>query len=1167
MASRCRFVLAVLAVLLLAVPALADQVQIRVATHEGYARIAFDWPKAVGYETHLDGTTLTIHFDRPLSAPLDMLPSGLKEYIASAKAADDGKSVVVELRRPMDVKAFTVRQTIVAIDISTLAAPATAGPKPDAKPPEEKTADAAKPDSAAKPAAPKPEMRQADAASAEKPAADKPSDAKGADDQRKAETAKPAPQRSVAVGVSVKKIKGGTRVAFRWPERVDYDFAAKDGAARLTFKAPGTIDPARLAAAMPELAPKVAAQDGGPSVVLTVPDGVSITPLRDGNDVVVEIIGKPKKVETAAEPPARRQKEPAKEVTAPAMLAPAAVAEGAPAKGAKKKETPAKQSAASKDAKTKETSARDAAKDAGNRDVAATDALPPAPVKSAATIDVRFSADGDTSSLRFDWPMATGAAVYRRGSAIWIVFSAPTRLELSEPRAHGQQVFRSLDQLALSEATVLRLVARDGLNPSVRRVGTSWIVDLKTQPVQTDAPIVFEARPTASPPDVEVRVKQAGAPLRLHDPDVGDSLIVVPVADIGRGVDALQGFIDFRALPSVQGVVIHPAADDLVVRADADGVEITRPTGLTLSSERDRLLGRSLDNSHRLFDFEAWRGSDDDFLKRRSLLERAVVSAPAASRSRPRLDLARFYFASQFGAEALGVLDAIARDDPETAAAPNVRALRGAACLLAHDLHCAADDLSLHAFDKDPEAALWRGSLAAEMGAWDQASADFSNNAGLLRAYPKTLRDRFLLQAAEAELNTDQADVAKPLIEMVQEDHPDTGDDAMATYLGGRVEQAAGHLDAALQDWRKAAATNDRPSRARALYSTALAQLDAGKASKEDTIKALDAMRFSWRGDAFEFALLRRLGDLKLDAGDYRNGLAALREAEANFPDNPASKQIDQEITDRFAQVFLGKEAEDVPPLKALALYDEFHDVEPPGDRSDAIVRKLVDRLVAVDLLDRAAALLQEQVDHRLTGKDKARVATQLALLHLLDHDPDAALKALDIDVGHDLAPELARQRQQLRARADLDLGKPDEALSILAGDTTRDADRLRADVYWRGRNWPEAVKIFAHLAPELGADGKLEGDAEHLVLSWAAALALAGDQAGLGKLVETYGKAMDGTPSAKIFHVIADDTTAPNTVTDPRQIASQVAQIGELQSFMASYRQRLAAEKLSAIN
>ncbi len=402
---------------------------------------------------------------------------------------------------------------------------------------------------------------------------------------------------------------------------------------------------------------------------------------------------------------------------------------------------------------------------------------------------------------------------------------------------------------------------------------------------------------------------------------------------------------------------------------------------------------------------------------------------------------------------------------------------------------------------------------------------------------------------------------------LVLKSDPPVSDKAMALYLDGRRALAQGNLAQALDLWNQVAGMDDRPSRARALFARTLAQLDAKQISRADAIKALDGLRFAWRGDMFEFTLLRKLGELKLAEGDPASALDALREAAVNFPDYAASKDVMKELSDAFADVFLGKGMEDMPPLRALALYDEFKDYAPVGERGDAVVRRLVDRLVAVDLLDRAAALLEDQVNHRLTGRDKARVAAQLALIRLLDRNPDAALKALDIDVGTDVPPELQRQRQQLRARALAELNRTDEALAILATDTSRDADRLRADIFWRTHNWAEAAKVFARLVPAPAADGKLDTEASRLVLNWASALTLAGDQQGIAALRAAYGKAMADTPFADAFRVVAGDAAPGRGETDPRVIAKRVAQVSELQSFMANYKERLAKDKLSAIN
>jgi hypothetical protein len=201
-----------------------------------------------------------------------------------------------------------------------------------------------------------------------------------------------------------------------------------------------------------------------------------------------------------------------------------------------------------------------------------------------------------------------------------------------------------------------------------------------------------------------------------------------------------------------------------------------------------------------------------------------------------------------------------------------------------------------------------------------------------------------------------------------------------------------------------------------------------------------------------------------------------------------------------------------------------------------------------------------------LSGRDKARGAAQLALLRLFDRHPEEALKALDIAVDKDLPAELLRQRQQLRARALAELGRNDEALAILGGDTSRDADRLRADIYWRARNWGEAAKVFARIVPPPAAEAKLDQGASQIVLNWAAALTLAGDHKGLDDLRAHYGRAMAASPFADAFRVVAGEPGAGSD-GDPRALATRVAQLGELQSFMASYKERLAKEKLSAIN
>src|SRR5215467_944869 len=176
----------------------------------------------------------------------------------------------------------------------------------------------------------------------------------------------------------------------------------------------------------------------------------------------------------------------------------------------------------------------------------------------------------------------------------------------------------------------------------------------------------------------------------------------------------------------------------------------------------------------------------------------------------------------------------------------------------------------------------------------------------------------------------------------------------MTRYLEGLQAQARGDVTRSLEIWQEVARSDDRPSRARALKDRTMALLEVGRLSRADAIQQLDALRFSWRGDTFEFDLLHTLGTLLVADGDYRRGLDVLRQAALNYPRHPETPMVQTQMADAFAQVFTGKNADTISPIRALALYQEFKGVAVANGKSDEIVRHLADRLIAVDLLDQA---------------------------------------------------------------------------------------------------------------------------------------------------------------------------------------------------------------------
>ena len=148
-------------------------------------------------------------------------------------------------------------------------------------------------------------------------------------------------------------------------------------------------------------------------------------------------------------------------------------------------------------------------------------------------------------------------------------------------------------------------------------------------------------------------------PAKVHsliDNDVGDRLLVITALGPARGFLKVQNFVELRALPSTQGVVLQPLADDITAALSVDKITVTRPSGLSLSS----MAGTTepVSTYHALsFDTQLWAfNRQAKFNVRQAELMQIAAMAPPSQRKPARLNLARFYLATGMSAEAKAVL-------------------------------------------------------------------------------------------------------------------------------------------------------------------------------------------------------------------------------------------------------------------------------------------------------------------------------------------------------------------------------------------------------------------------------------------------------------------------------------------------------------------------------
>jgi hypothetical protein len=219
------------------------------------------------------------------------------------------------------------------------------------------------------------------------------------------------------------------------------------------------------------------------------------------------------------------------------------------------------------------------------------------------------------------------------------------------------------------------------------------------------------------------------------------------------------------------------------------------------------------------------------------------------------------------------------------------------------------------------------------------------------------------------------------------------------------------------------------------------------------------------------------------------------------------------------------------------------------------MIRRLADRLVAIDLLDQAAELLQYQIDKRLEGAARAQVAARLAMVYLTNRKPDRAISALHGTRIADLAGELRQQRLLLEARAQSDVGRHDLALDIISNVGGREAIRLRSDIYWASRQWREAAEQIELYYADRWRDFKPLNPAEKSdVIRAVVGYALAEDAIGLARFREKYAPLMSGEADRFAF----ETASRPNgTGAEFAAIAKMAASIDTLDGFLREMKTR----------
>ncbi|HET6838210.1 MAG TPA: tetratricopeptide repeat protein, partial [Bradyrhizobium sp.] len=649
---------------------------------------------------------------------------------------------------------------------------------------------------------------------------------------------------------------------------------------------------------------------------------------------------------------------------------------------------------------------------AASESAAETRSPPPEIKVSEGPSEVTAERASDRFSATFSFPKATPAALFRRADAVWLVFDATRPVDIEPIRSKGGAIITDVKQFPLDKGQAIRIRLSRPQLPALTgddKAGASnWTVTF-ADTMQTPTQPLVAVRSILDPifANVTVPLPRSGLLHRLVDPDAGDTLQVITALPPARGFIKRQEFVEFSLLESLHGVAVRPNSDDVTTELASDNIVIARPGGLTLSPV-DASAERATTAVRLTFDAAQWQKDRNEvFTTREDELVAALAAAEPDQRTSARVDLARFYMARGMYPEAKSVLD-LALADSKSGNPDSVAVIAHAvAAILMGRPEQGLKDLASPAISTHYDSQLWKAFAYVRQEKWADAREKFKNAEFAITSLPIELQAIVVLEAMRASIEVrDFAGAAKRASELEIIGVPSELKPAVAV-LRGRLAEALGHDKDALDEYGVAIKSSDRAAGTEAkLFEISLRQR-RDEITQMEMLRELETLSVTWRGDSFEIKTLQMMARIYIDLGRYKDAFTAFRLATRLQPNSEASRQGQDAAAALFSQLFLSPKGDDLPAVEALAMFYEYRELTPIGRRGDEMIRRLADRLVAVDLLDQASELLQYQVDRRLDGAARAQVAARLAMIYLMNRKPDRAIAALRTTRIADLSGEL----------------------------------------------------------------------------------------------------------------------------------------------------------------
>ncbi|HEU5047741.1 MAG TPA: tetratricopeptide repeat protein [Rickettsiales bacterium] len=761
-------------------------------------------------------------------------------------------------------------------------------------------------------------------------------------------------------------------------------------------------------------------------------------------------------------------------------------------------------------------------------------------------------------------------AVFIYEQTMWLVAENSAHITLDALKKNNLRSVTHIAQIPSTQAEIFTFQLSGDYSATVEKPSETAINILLHQGIHKPSSILtpYISTGTDKQSSLAIILKNIRAPITVNEPMTGSDFLVVPTSEIGSGTYPTRSFAEFNLLQTVQGVVVQKKLDAVTVDTNKEVVKVSAPLGLKFSPSIVEQLSDLPEKepegkAKTLFPYQRWKLSDNkNFVATEMKLFHEIAYGDMDSSNKARLKLLEIYLGQGLFAEALGMSNDILRSSYQFYRTNNVAAMRGAAHFFLHHLERAERDFASPELADDKEAAMWRTLCHQELG--DSSSVfDFPGNyERYISKYPPSFIQKLAIISANASINRKDFDTALNTFNIIVKSNLDEPIQRYIEYLRGKIYSETGNEDEAQRIWEKQSSYLDDPLiRASASFSLTNMLVREDRITTDKAITQLEKLLFVWRGDSLELNILTLLGNLYLEQKRYSDALHTFREIVRYFPESAGTINVAAKMESIFVYLYNKNGADSMLALDALALFYEFRDLVPSGRDGDMMIRNLSERLVKIDLLERAAELLNQQVQNRLQGSERSRVGARLAEIYLKNHQPDKALDTLKNTGYGDLPADVQLQRIRLTAKALAAEGHSDKAIEVLNSDNSPEGSMLRLSIYWNNKDWPNVTLTAEEILSNRNDPGApLNIEESGVLLKLATAYVYEHDAGQIQYLRDYFTPLLKDNPDRQSFLFITSESGS----TDYDNLPNIDQDIKTIKTFLADTRKQGKSDKLT---